>query len=383
MPAGLRLATADGCFSFLGIVLNSHCNPMSFQKGRCHVFRCCRLLVLLSLLTWLAVGRVSRGDEGPFPRPAKEAIAKAEEKVRDVYKGDLAKANKPSEKAALATALMISAGGVGQDDASRLVLLTMARDLAVDANDASLAMKALTALVNRFQPDGPTDVKEQIERGNVPWKAAETAPAERRLQLQIKAAEWYLYAKPAATGVDETLIAKRLAELGETKPAAIEKPSPSEKSAPTAKIPTGWVRIVNRATGLAIGIKGGSLTPGTVADQAGLRYPIHNWQIEASKGRQSHGYYTIRNQKTGQYLVIEDRSMERGASACQMPAGRHLAIAWRFEDAGDGCWRIINKNSGQCLEASGGDKGAIIRQTPYRANTMIQQWRLEEVKSGE
>jgi len=181
------------------------------------------LLVLLALLIGLAVGRVSRGDEGPFPRPAKNAIAKAEEKIRDVYKDDLAKANKPTEKAALATVFLTAADGVGQDDASRLVLLTMAKGLAVDADDARRAMKAVSALVRRFQPDGPTDVKEQIERGNAAWTEAETAPAETRLGLKIQAAEWYLRAKPSATGVDETLIAKRLADFGEVKPSDVIK----------------------------------------------------------------------------------------------------------------------------------------------------------------
>jgi hypothetical protein len=183
-----------------------------------------RLLVLVTILTGLAVGRVSRGDEGPFPRPARKAIAKAEEKIREVYKGDLAKANKASEKAALAATLLTTADGVGQDDAGRLVLITMARDLAIDAEDSRLAVRAVTALVSRFQPDGPTDPKEQIERGNASWKEADTAPADKRLGLKIQAAEWYLRAKAGATGVDATLIAKRLAEL--EKPAAGPQPEP-------------------------------------------------------------------------------------------------------------------------------------------------------------
>ena len=134
------------------------------------MFHRCILSLLVILAAALTANRVSRGDEDQFPRPPRDAVAKAEEKIRDVYNGDLAKANRPNEKAALAKALMTAAGGVGQDDASRLVLLTMAKDLAVDANEASLAMKALTALVNRFQPDGPTDAKEQIERGQVGGK---------------------------------------------------------------------------------------------------------------------------------------------------------------------------------------------------------------------
>jgi hypothetical protein len=188
--------------------------------------------MMVTLLTGLAVGRVSRGDEGPFPRPSKDAIAKAEEKIREVYKDDLAKANKPTEKAAVAAALLTAADGVGQDDASRFVLITAARDLAIDADDAPLAMKAVSALVARFQPDGPTNTKDQIERGNASWKEAEAAPADKRLGLRIQAAEWYLRAKAAAAGVDATLIAKRLAELSEPKaePKAESKQSDARKT---------------------------------------------------------------------------------------------------------------------------------------------------------
>jgi hypothetical protein len=176
----------------------------------------------------MALGQVSSGDEGPFPRPAPDAIAKAEEKIREVYKRDLAEANKPSEKAALAAAFLTAADGVGQDDASRLVLTTMAKDLAVDAEDSRLALRALSALVGRFEPDGPTDPKEQIELGNAPWKEAETAPADKRLGLKVQAAEWYLRAKPAATGFDKTIIEKRLAELVEANPETKPEAKPSD-----------------------------------------------------------------------------------------------------------------------------------------------------------
>jgi hypothetical protein len=144
------------------------------------------------------------------------------------------------------------------------------------------------------------------------------------------------------------------------------------------KIPTGWVRIVNRATGLAIGIKDGSLAAGALADQRGGRWPSHHWQIE----RTPRDFYYIRNQKSGQFLAITDRSTDRGASACQLPDKGRPAILWKFEAVSEGCWCIRNRNSDQCLEPSGSDNGAVIRQTPYRANAIIQQWQLEEVKLG-
>jgi hypothetical protein len=161
--------------------------------------------------------RVSRGDEPLYPRPTKEAIATAETKIQDVYKDDLAKARKPKEKAAIAAVLLKAADSVGSDDAARFVLLAMAKDLSIDASDAGLAMQAITSIVQRYQPDGPTETKEQIDLGNTSWKASETAPAEKRLRLQVQAAEWYLRAKPTATGLDEILIQKRLTGLQSAK----------------------------------------------------------------------------------------------------------------------------------------------------------------------
>ena len=156
-------------------------------------------LAFLVVSIGLTAGGASRAD-ALFPRPSPDAVAKAEEKVREVYKADLAKAVKPGDKVSLAKVLLTAADGVGQDDASRLVLLTMARDLAVDADDTGTAMKGTAALVNRFQPDGPTDAKEQIERGNALWKEAETAPAKKRLHLKVEAAEWYLRQNPSLPG---------------------------------------------------------------------------------------------------------------------------------------------------------------------------------------
>ena len=204
------------------------------------MFRCCRLLVPVTVLSVLATGCVSRADEGPFPRPGKDAIAKADAKVKEVYKTDLEKAHKASEKTKLAGVLLTAADGVGNDDASRIVLLTMARDLAVDANDKATAMKAVTAMVGRFQPDGATDPKEQIKRGNEPWEAAETAPADKRLGLRFQAAEWYLYAKPAATDLDEALITKRLAELSPVNGGPKPSPVNSGEAKPKAFIVTYW-----------------------------------------------------------------------------------------------------------------------------------------------
>ena len=121
-------------------------------------------------------------------------MAKASEKIKDVYGDDLAKATKPREKASLAKQLLAAAKASEKDDATRLALLKMASELAADADDPLLAMEAVKEIVRRFQPDGPSDATAQIERGNALWKKAEMAGADSRLRLQLQAAEWYLRA---------------------------------------------------------------------------------------------------------------------------------------------------------------------------------------------
>jgi hypothetical protein len=148
------------------------------------------------------------------PRPSRDAIAKAAAKVREVYKANLEKAYEPKEKAALAGEFLKTADAVDHDDASRLALLLLATSLAVDAGDAPLAMRAVAASVGRFEPDGPADPKEQIERGNALWKEGDAAGADKRLALRVQAAAWYLRAKASASGFDKAMIEKRLGELG-------------------------------------------------------------------------------------------------------------------------------------------------------------------------
>ena len=162
-----------------------------------------------------------------YPRPSADALAKALEKVREVYKDDLTKASQSLDKTPLVNELLKAADGVGDDDATRLAMFTVATEIAVQGHDPGLAMQALKASVGRFQPDGPADPKEQVERANTLWKEAEAATADKRLGLQIQAAEWYLRAKPAASGFDKTIIEKRLGELGTAAPQATSASPPT------------------------------------------------------------------------------------------------------------------------------------------------------------
>ncbi len=211
----------------------------------------------------------------PSPRPAKDALAKAEAKVRQTFKDDLASAAKPKAKAALAEKLLKAAERADNDDAARLALLTVARDLAIQAGDAHAAMKAVRAIVRHFEPDGLTDAKAQFERANALWKEAEAARAGKRLPLQLEAQELYLRAWPEAIEADELLlIGERLALL--------------EKLA--GGMPSGWVKLINRTAGFEF--------PNAYLDSH-LSGSLFHFEPAGE-------YYTIREKQSGRYLVVRE-----------------------------------------------------------------------------
>jgi hypothetical protein len=181
------------------------------------VHRC--FVAALFLIGATIFGSAARGEVTQVPRPNADALAKADENVREIYKADLARAKRPKEQTALADEFLKTANGVGKDDAARFVLLTMARDLAVQGKDLRLAMEAVNGIVERFVPDGPTDAAEQIKRGNAIWEKAGEASDVQRRGLQVEAAEWYVRAKPTAEELAAKLIEKRLTEVVSMVPA--------------------------------------------------------------------------------------------------------------------------------------------------------------------
>lgn len=145
-----------------------------------------------------------------LPRPTGDVLEKAEKEIRSIFDTDLTTALKPSEKAKLAKELLKVARETTNHDAERFVLCVLARDLAIAGRDKATAFAASQAIAERYLPDGPTDGKEQFERGQATWKEAEKARGDERLKMQADAAEWYAYARPTATGINLMLVEKRL-----------------------------------------------------------------------------------------------------------------------------------------------------------------------------
>jgi hypothetical protein len=88
------------------------------------------------------------------PVPDDEALAAARQTVQEAFKEDFAAAKTADEKAALAEQLLTQAGDDGESPAARHVLLSEARDLAIDAGRPELVGDALDALIEQFEVDG-------------------------------------------------------------------------------------------------------------------------------------------------------------------------------------------------------------------------------------
>ena len=168
-----------------------------------------RLAELLVALC-VAVMATSVAAADLLPRPDAAAVKASKAEVRDIFKADYADADLPSEKAKLAREFLRIAADTSKES-DRFALLVLARDLAIDGRDRETATAASVAIAERYEPDGPTDGKEQFEKAQGLWSESLKAGSIDKRQLQAIAAEWYAYARPTATGIDKLLIEKRLA----------------------------------------------------------------------------------------------------------------------------------------------------------------------------
>ncbi len=104
--------------------------------------------------------------------PDAKARQEAEELVRNVvFKQEFEAADRPSLKAALAQKLFDEGNKPQQNVALPFVLLTLARDLAVELGDADTALRAVDRLAETYQLDGPsekTDAFEALARATLP-----------------------------------------------------------------------------------------------------------------------------------------------------------------------------------------------------------------------
>ncbi|MEU4449499.1 beta-L-arabinofuranosidase domain-containing protein [Actinosynnema sp. NPDC050801] len=113
-------------------------------------------------------------------------------------------------------------------------------------------------------------------------------------------------------------------------------------------VPTGWVRISNATTGLALD-SGGSVPSGSRLKQWNWDGSTNlQWQLVDAGS----GYYRIVNRTNG--MVADSRgNAANGATCSQTPWNGGNNQQWRLSGVGNGRYQIINRATGTALDGAG------------------------------
>ena len=139
-------------------------------------------------------------------------------------------------------------------------------------------------------------------------------------------------------------------------------------------VPTGWARITNVSTGLALD-SGGSVASGSQLKQWSWDGSANlQWQLVDAGG----GWYRIVNRTNG---MVADSwgNTANGATAMQAPWNGGNNQQWRLDSMGNGRYQIVNRGTGTALD-SGGDAtaGARVKLWAPGSSTNLQ-WTIAAV----
>jgi hypothetical protein len=89
------------------------------------------------------------------------------------------------------------------------------------------------------------------------------------------------------------------------------------------------VRLVNQASGLTLGVRGGSLTNGAVVEQnVWTAASYQQWIVSPTN---TPGYFTLKNVNSGQMLDVTGASKTPGAPIDQYPSNGNANQKWHFQ----------------------------------------------------
>ncbi|WP_112263928.1 alpha-L-fucosidase [Lentzea terrae] len=115
-----------------------------------------------------------------------------------------------------------------------------------------------------------------------------------------------------------------------------------------APLPTGWARITNATSNLALD-GGGTVAAGSIVKQwTWDGSPNLQWQLVDAGG----GYYRLVNRTNG--MVADSAgATANGASAVQNTWNGSVNQQWRLNHVGNGRYQIINRGTGTALDGAG------------------------------
>ncbi len=113
---------------------------------------------------------------------------------------------------------------------------------------------------------------------------------------------------------------------------------------------TNQYKIVNKSSGLVLGITSGSLTAGAAAVLSSDNGAAgHLWHFISDGG----GNYKIENLNSEEILGISGGVQTSGANALQWADNGTADHLWQFTNTGGGNYKIISQNSGLALSTTG------------------------------
>jgi hypothetical protein len=115
-------------------------------------------------------------------------------------------------------------------------------------------------------------------------------------------------------------------------------------------------------------------------DYQSLPAKWQRWHVIYQTTEDDVKYYYIRSAMSGKFLDVPSAATTEGVQMQQyreFPFGVPDQMLWRISEVSPGEYKILNKNSGLALSASGIDEGAAITQTAYVGDN-IQLWQMNE-----
>ncbi|QQQ73957.1 glycoside hydrolase N-terminal domain-containing protein [Saccharothrix sp. 6-C] len=280
---------------------------------------------------------------------------------------------------------------IGNNMLFRSLMTSHNPDLDIYNADAANAIPGVLAEALAYSRPGVLEIlpalPAQLARGTITGVRA-------RGRIHVHTFTWDLAARTAALSVtsavdqDVTLISRPgMASVATSAPVAASplggharevtlvagRRTDLTVSLPATSLPTGWHRLVNRASGKALDVAGASVADGAEVVQ---------WSATGSLNQQwrflpnADGSCRLAARHSGRLLDSPGGSGQ-GARLDQWQDTGSDNQWWRLVDAGGGYHRVVNVRTGLCVDVEGGSTvdGARVVQWPVTGGAN-QEWRI-------
>jgi len=137
-----------------------------------------------------------------IPLPAPEARSKAAKLVQEVYGARIEQARTPLQQAQLA-AEIFRVAQKEKEPAPKHAAFRQAASLAVEAGDGALALQIAEVFVEAFEAPDKRSKEQLLADADRVWEEADRGPADKRLGVQLAAAELWIRGRSASALMTE------------------------------------------------------------------------------------------------------------------------------------------------------------------------------------